>query len=98
MTASEQKLTVEVNTDVVFKWSGYHNVYMFPNKADFDNCDFSEATDLASNLQNPFTFKTSILGVFYFSCPIGGHCKYGKQKLALNVTSMFTLPLISYPD
>ena len=81
--------TVKVNTAVVFKWSGYHNVYMFPNKADFENCEFGKAKELAANSKNPFTFKASSPGTFYFGCEVGGgyHCNT-PQKLALTVTGM----------
>ena len=90
MSATEQKQTVEVNADVIFKWIGHHNVYMFPNKADFDDCDFTKATLLAMSTQNSYTFKTSSPGVFYFGCEVGGHCTYLQQKLALTVTGSVT--------
>ena len=79
--------TTETNTTVVFKWSGYHNVYMFPSKAAFDSCDFSDATELATNDKNPFTYKASAPGTYYFGCEVGNgyHCKQ-PQKLALTVT------------
>ena len=84
---SEIETSVEVNTDVVFKWLGYHNVYMFPNKADFEKCDFANSEELASNDQNPFTFKATSPGTFYFGCKVGNgwHCRQ-PQKLALKVT------------
>ena len=96
MSAAEQEETVEVNTDVVFTWMGDHNVYKFPNKADFDDCDFTKATLLANNTQSPYTFKASSPGVFYFGCRVenGVHCKYVQQKLALIVNGTVTyLPL-----
>ena len=78
---------VEPNTNVVFKWSGFHNVYLFPNKADFTNCNFANALELASNDQNSFTFKATSSGTFYFGCEVnnGLHCRQ-PQKLALTVT------------
>ena len=47
ITAAERKQTVAVNTDVTFKWSGTHNVWLLPNKAAYDACDFSKAKELA---------------------------------------------------
>ena len=87
MTVSEMKQTVPVNTDVIFKWSGWHNVWKFPDKAAFDACDFSKATELASGSQNPYTYKAPSTGIVYFGCQVGrgGHCK-ANQKLALTVT------------
>lgn len=79
--------TATVGTEVTFKWSSFHNVYMFSNKDDFENCNFEKATEVASNDQNPFTFKASSPGTFYFGCEVGNgwHCRT-PQKLALTVT------------
>ena len=79
----ETKATTKVGTDVVFKWSGYHNVYMFPSKAAFEKCDFSGAKELAGNDKNPFTYKASKPGTYYFGCEVGNgwHCEQ-QQKLA----------------
>ena len=83
----ETEATATVGTDVRFEWSSYHNVYMFPSKTDFENCNFDKATEVASNDQNPFTFKASTPGTFYFGCEVGNgwHCRT-PQKLALTVT------------
>merc|ERR1712032_594677 len=85
MTAAQMKQTVALNTEVVFKWSGFHNVYELPDKKAFDACDFSKAEELASHKQGPFTYKASSAGIVYFACKVGGHCS-SKQKLALTVT------------
>merc|ERR1719362_1814286 len=85
MTAAQMKQTVSLNTEVVFKWSGFHNVYELPDKKAFDACDFSKAKALASHNQGPFTYKASSAGIVYFACKVGGHCS-SKQKLALTVT------------
>ena len=78
--------TATTNTAVVFKWSGFHNVYMFPNKLAFDICDFRKAKELATNDKNPFTYKASAAGTYYFGCGVGAgsHC-IQSQKLALTV-------------
>merc|ERR1719362_2196242 len=85
MTAAQMKQTVSLNTEVVFKWSGFHNVYELSDKKAFDACDFSKAKALASHNQSPFTYKASSAGIVYFACKVGGHCS-SKQKLALTVT------------
>merc|ERR1719362_2055122 len=87
MTAAQMKQTVSLNTEVVFKWSGFHNVYELPDKKAFDACDFSKAKALASHNQGPFTYKASSAGIVYFACKVGGHCS-SKQKLALTVTGV----------
>ena len=82
--------TVGVGSQVVFKWakSEFHNVYLLPNKADFDSCNFANAQELAKNDQNPFTYTPSSAGTFYFGCQVGNgfHCRT-PQKLALTVTT-----------
>merc|ERR1719213_738515 len=86
MSAAEMKQTVALNTEVVFKWGGYHNVYKLPDKQAFDACDFSKATKLASYDEGPYTYKASSAGIVYFACEVGGHCSF-RQKLALTVTA-----------
>merc|ERR1712032_1026153 len=85
MTSAQMKQTVSLNTEVVFKWSGFHNVYELSDKKAFDACDFSKAKALASHNQGPFTYKASSAGIVYFACKVGGHCS-SKQKRALTVT------------
>merc|ERR1719482_2071023 len=82
MTDAEQQQTVAVNTDVIFTWTGTHDVYLLPNKKAFEECDFSKAKELASTKVNKYTYKASAAGVFYFACKVTGHCKFTKQKLA----------------
>ena len=86
MTDSERAQTVTVGTDVVFKWKHQHNVWLMPNKAAYDACDFSEAKELASDSVQEYTYKASAPGTFYFGCKITGHCRY-LHKMALTVTA-----------
>ena len=92
MSDKEQKQTVTVGTDVVFKWSNFHDVYQLPDKAAYDNCDFSKATKLAGTNVNTYTYKSTSEGIVYFSCSVysGAHCK-ANQKLTLTVTGMFSV-------
>ena len=83
MTAKEQMQNVKVNTAVMFKWNGNHNVYLFPSKAAYDSCKFDKATKLGT--KSPYTYMAKSPGVFYFGCQVGSHCN-SKQKLALTVT------------
>ena len=89
MTDVEREQKVAVNTDVIFKWSGWHNVWKFPDKAAFDACDFSRATELAGSSRGPYTYQASSAGIVYFGCQVQwfffSNCK-AKQKLALSVT------------
>ena len=40
--------TVSVGDKLSFKYSAYHNVFLLPSPSAYDNCDFSGATELAS--------------------------------------------------
>ena len=89
MSDAEQKATVAAKTNVVFKWSGYHDVYQFTDKTKYDNCDFTGATEKAAGANGgTYTYVANTAGTFYFGCKITGHCQ-AKQKIALTVTGMF---------
>ena len=85
MSSSEQKEIVSVGDEVMFIWSGMHNVWRFSNRKAFDDCDFSQAVELAPKTENKFRYTAKDIGKFYFSCEIPGHCDLG-QKLELLVT------------
>ena len=86
MTKAEQTQTVVEGTNVIFKWSGSHDVWLLPNKAAYDACDFSQGKELASTSVTEYTYETLAAGTFYFSCKVEGHCKFAQMKLALTVT------------
>ena len=87
MSPAERTQTVEAGTNVVFKWSGMHNVWLLPNKDAYDACDFSKGTELAPTSVNDYTYKASAAGTFYFGCQIIGHCAFAAHKLELTVTA-----------
>ena len=87
MTDTERAQTVAVGTQVVFKWTQTHNVWLMPNKAAYDACDFSQGKELApSSANGEYTYKASAAGTVYFACKVPGHCKFAQQKLVLTVT------------
>ena len=86
MSDAERAQTVALGTNVNFKWSGNHNVWLLPNKAAYDACDFSKGKELASTSVTEYTYKASAAGTFYFVCEVAGHCSHAQQKLALTVT------------
>ena len=95
MSDVDQKVVMDLegknSVSLHFKWSGYHNVYMFPDKASFDDCDFTMATEMAS--KSPYTFSASKAGNYYFGCEVYVHCD-NDQKLMLQVTGACScLPL-----
>ena len=85
MTVEERTQTVATGTNVVFEWSGSHNVWLMSDKAAYDACDFSQANELASASVQDYTYKASEAGTVYFACEFIGHCAFASQKLALTV-------------
>ena len=92
MTKTEQTQTVVAGTDVIFKWSDTHDVWLLPNKAAYDACDFSEGKELAPTSVNKYTYETLAAGTFYFACKVTGHCRFA-MKLALTVSPAPTTTL-----
>ena len=86
MSEAEQTQTVIVSTDVKFKWDGTHNVWLLPDKAAYDACDFSKGKELAPTGVNEYTYKALAAGTVYFACQVTGHCSHAQQKLTLTVT------------
>merc|ERR1712051_712969 len=86
MSQAEMNQAVALNTNVVFKWNGYHNVWQLPDQTAFDRCDFSNGKELGPATKNTYTYKASAVGKVFFACEVGGgsHCN-AKQKLALTV-------------
>merc|ERR1719353_539548 len=95
MSNTDQKVVMKLDgknpAAVLFKWNGYHDVYMFPNKAAFDKCDFMYANNLGS--KSPSIFSTSKAGTYYSGCTVYGHCENG-QKLMLQVTAAPTKNIV----
>ena len=85
MSKAEQTQTVAMGTQVIFKWSGLHDVWLLPNKAAYDACDFSQGKELASTNVNKYTYETLATGTFYFACKVTGHCKSAAMKMVLTV-------------
>ena len=86
MSEAEQAQTVSAGTNAVFKWREVHNVWLLPNKAAYDACDFSQARELASSSVHEYTYTASAPGIFYFACEITQHCIVN-HKMALTVTT-----------
>merc|ERR1719353_634607 len=95
MSNTDRKVVMKLDgknpAAVLFKWNGDHDVYMFPNKAAFDKCDFMYANNLGS--KSPSIFSTSKAGTYYFGCTVYGHCENG-QKLMLQVTAAPTKNIV----
>ena len=94
MPSSPSTYEVVVGDKLSFKYTEYHNVYLMPSPEAYESCDFSAATELASDsygggegsFPNVYEAVTTATGTLYFACQIPGH--YGaRQKIAVTVTA-----------
>ena len=95
MPSSPSTYEVVIGDKLSFKYSEYHNVYLMPSQEAYRSCNFSDATELASDsygggegsFPNVYEAVTTATGTLYFACQIAGHCA-GKQKIAVTVTAV----------
>merc|ERR1719353_994550 len=78
------EVTAVVGQNLAFEFEAFHDVYLMPDQAAFDACDFTSATRLANSVDSPYTYLVDSAGTFYFSDSVGMHCQ-GGQKLAVTV-------------
>ena len=90
-------LGVTVGDKLRFSYSGSHNVYQMASKAAYDDCDFAEATELAStikgggsgsfsNLYEAVVTTADAADTLYIACQVGAHCGDGGQKVTITAT------------
>ena len=90
-------LGVTVGDKLRFSYSGSHNVYQMASKAAYDDCDFAEATELASttkgggsgsfsNLYEAVITTADAADTLYIACQVGAHCGDGGQKVTITAT------------
>jgi len=76
---------------VTFTFVSPHTVYLFPNFTAYTNCDFSNATALAtSKTDSPYVIKTDTVGTFYYGCIYPYHCTNYNMKIQVNVVQAVT--------
>lgn len=92
--AAKRTEAVKAGDVLTFTWPGGHNVWKFPNKAAFDKCDFSSASQISGGGRSPASF--TVQSTTYFACQVGSHCKYG-QKLAAIVAAGVPKPHVPSP-
>jgi len=82
--AGLKALSVADGDEIVFTWTGAHNVYLMKDKAAFDACvwDGSTLVGEKSGVKKVISGKAGT--VHYFACQVGAHCKSG-QKLAVTI-------------
>ena len=89
---------VSTGTRLTFKFSDSHNLWLMGSQAEYDACDFTGATELASTthggavgqdkadgLSNLYEATVAREGTLRFACQVGSHCDEG-QKVVVHVT------------
>jgi Plastocyanin-like domain len=75
--------TLNVNDSLTFDFEGaIHDVYQFPDKAAYNDCDFSNATEVSD--VGPVSINVTE-GVTYFGCAVGNHCTTHGMRVAVIV-------------
>ena len=94
MPSSPSTYEVVIGDKLSFKYTEYHNVYLMPSQEAYRSCNFSDATELASDsygggegsFPNVYEAVTTATGTLYFACEKPGHCE-ARQKIAVTVTA-----------
>ena len=90
---------INTSTRLTFKFSNGHNLYLMGSQAEYDDCDFSGARelasttyggatneqDIASGLSNLYEATVARVGTLRFACEVQPHCDSG-QKVVVYVT------------
>ena len=66
--AAKRTEAVKAGDVLTFTWPGGHNVWKFPNKAAFDKCDFSSASQISGGGHSPASF--TVQSTTYFACQV----------------------------
>jgi len=74
-------------TKLVLNYSGFHDVWRFPNKAAWAACDFSGATQICGTTVTKCTITLNTVGNRFYGCNVGSHCSGSKMKLLVKVTT-----------
>lgn len=77
-------VSVPTGTSVQFVWNGAHGVYLL-NSAQCPTMYAAGANMLynisaATSMNNNYTATMTAPGVYYFSCPVTGHCPSGQLQ------------------
>jgi peptidoglycan/LPS O-acetylase OafA/YrhL len=92
--AEDQTAAVKSGEVLTFVWTGNHNVFLMKDKAAFDACDFSAATELGSASPVLHTMGTATT---YFACQVGTHCVSGQRLSAVATNAPNPTPAAPTP-
>jgi len=81
-------LNVPEGTVVEFNWLGTHSIEQFPDEADFDTCNFTNANELVEpESPGSFNLTTDLAAgeTFLIGCGVAKHCLTFNMKVRVNV-------------
>ena len=82
-TAFPPVTSLKTNSSLIFEFEGeIHNVYQFPDKEAYNDCDFSNATEISDS--GPVSVNVTE-GITYFGCSVGNHCTRHGMSVAVIV-------------
>jgi len=79
--SARQRTGLKAGDVLVFTWHNTHNVYIMPDKAAFDECDFGRAQLLGDQSGVSYTWTGAATPV-YFACRVNSHCDLGQKLTA----------------
>ena len=80
----EREREANMNDELVFSWTGNHNVYLMESEEKFNACDFTGATSVGD--VSPATYTVTQFPA-YFGCALPSHCQNGLKLKVTESTS-----------
>ena len=93
MYPSLREREANVNDELVFSWTGNHNVYLMESEEKFNACNFTGATLVGDD--SPATYNVTQFPA-YFGCQIGSHCQNGMKLTVTESKSFIKYYIIMY--
>lgn len=85
-------MSINVNDQVRFHWTGYHDVYEVFSQSSFDSCSLSGGTRVAEqSIDGEYIMTSTIPGTRYFVCSVGHHCN-SLQKIKIRTINTQSPP------
>ena len=76
-----------------FDFEAFHDVNLLPDRAAYDECDFTYAVRLADAADSPFLLPLDTAGTLFFADSTGMHCQAGQKVQVTVVESRIDWPV-----
>merc|ERR1719191_1558330 len=84
------EVTAVVGQNLAFEFEAFHDVYLMPDQAAFDACDFTSATRLANSVDSPYIHLVETAGTVDFADAEVHHCGGNSVTLSAAMAGMPT--------